>query len=154
MLTHLFSIDIKPNYLIALSYVLKNVPKQILLTELPPLVPLLIESLSLSDASLKVSTLETFKLAVSEAADVVAPQIRNILPSLIALLDDIPNNSIRVRVAALTCLGQFPSFIAKDALSPHVQYVLKQLKTPLDDRKRIVRKEAVDCRSKWYTISN
>lgn len=146
--------DIKPNYLIALSYVLKNVPKQILLTELPPLVPLLIESLSLSDASLKVSTLETFKLAVSEAADVVAPQIRSILPSLLALLDDTPNNTIRVRVAALTCLAQFPSFIAKDALAPHVQYVLKHLKIPLDDKKRIVRKEAVDCRSKWYTISN
>ncbi|KAG2210963.1 hypothetical protein INT47_000123 [Mucor saturninus] len=145
---------IKPNYLIALSYVLKNVPKQILLTELPPLVPLLIESLSLSDDSLKVSTLETFKLAVSEAADVVAPQVRTILPSLLALLDDTTHNPMRVRVAALTCLGQFPAFIAKDALLPHVSYVVKQLKKPLDDKKRIVRKEAVDCRSKWFTISN
>lgn len=132
---------------------MKNVPKQILLTELPPLVPLLIESLSLSDATLKVSTLETFKLAVSEAADVVAPQVRTILPPLLALLEDTSNNSIRVRVAALTCLGQFPAYISKDSLLPHTSYVLKQLKTPLDDKKRIVRKEAVDCRSKWYTIS-
>ncbi|CAO3612092.1 unnamed protein product [Mucor hiemalis] len=145
--------DIKPNYLIALSFVLKNVPKQILLTELPPLVPLLIESLSLEDATLKVSTLETFSLAVSEAADVVAPQIRTILPPLLALLEDTSNNSIRVRVAALLCLSQFPSYISKDTLLPHVNYVVKQLKTPLDDRKRIVRKEAVDCRSQWYTIA-
>lgn len=145
--------DIKPNYLIALSFVLKNVPKQILLTELPPLVPLLIESLSLKDATLKVSTLETFTLAVSEAADVVAPQIRTILPPLLALLEDTANNSIRVRVSALLCLSQFPSYISKDTLLPHVNYVLKQLKTPLDDRKRIVRKEAVDCRSQWYTIA-
>ncbi|KAL9559611.1 hypothetical protein PS6_000706 [Mucor atramentarius] len=144
--------DVKPNYLIALSYVLKNVPKQILLNELPPLVPLLIQSLALSDATLKVSTLETFKLAVSEAADVVAPQIRSILPPLLALLED-NHSSIRVRVAALTCLAQFPAFIAKDALAPHVNYVIRQLKTPLDDKKRIVRKEAVDCRSKWYTVS-
>ncbi|CAO3642299.1 unnamed protein product [Mucor fragilis] len=144
--------DVKPNYLIALSYVLKNVPKQILLNELPPLVPLLIQSLALSDATLKVSTLETFKLAVSEAADVVAPQIRTILPPLLTLLED-NHNSIRVRVAALTCLAQFPAFIAKDALAPHVNYVIRQLKTPLDDKKRIVRKEAVDCRSKWYTVS-
>lgn len=132
---------------------LKNVPKQILLTELPPLVPLLIESLSLEDATLKVSTLETFSLAVSEAADVVAPQIRTILPPLLALLEDTSNNSIRVRVAALLCLSQFPSYISKDTLLPHVNYVVKQLKTPLDDRKRIVRKEAVDCRSQWYTIA-
>ncbi|KAI8637654.1 Dos2-interacting transcription regulator of RNA-Pol-II-domain-containing protein [Parasitella parasitica] len=144
--------DVKPNYLIALSHVLKNVPKQILLNELPPLVPLLVESLSLSDAALKVSTLETFKLAVSEAADVVAPQIRAILPPLLSLLED-NRNSIRVRVAALTCLSQFPAFIAKDALGPHVNYVITQLKTPLDDKKRVVRKEAVDCRSKWYAIS-
>jgi DNA repair/transcription protein MET18/MMS19 len=140
--------------LIALSYLLKNVPKQILLSELPPLVPLLIQSLSLSDATLKVSTLETFKLAVSEASDVIAPQIRTILPPLLALLEENAHNSIRVRVAALTCLAQFPAFIAKDALLPHVSYVIRQLKTPLDDKKRIVRKEAVDCRSKWYTVSN
>ncbi|GAA5803787.1 Dos2-interacting transcription regulator of RNA-Pol-II-domain-containing protein [Helicostylum pulchrum] len=146
--------DVKPNYLIALSYVLKNVPKQILLTELPPLVPLLIESLSLSDATLKVSTLETFELAVSEAADVIAPQVRTILPSLLELLEDTTHNSIRVRVAALTCLGQFPAYISKDSLAPHASFVLKQLKKPLDDKKRIVRKEAVDCRSKWYTIFN
>lgn len=129
-------------------------PKQILLTELPPLVPLLIESLSLSDATLKVSTLETFELAVSEAADVIAPQVRTILPSLLELLEDTTHNSIRVRVAALTCLGQFPAYISKDSLAPHASFVLKQLKKPLDDKKRIVRKEAVDCRSKWYTIFN
>jgi DNA repair/transcription protein MET18/MMS19 len=106
----------------------------------------LIQSLSLPDAALKVSTLETFKLAVSDAADIVSPQIRTILPPLLELLK---NNPIAVRVAALTCLAQFPSYIPNDSLAPHVNFVLKQLKEPLDDKKRIVRKEAVDCRSKW-----
>jgi DNA repair/transcription protein MET18/MMS19 len=140
--------------LIALSYILKNVPHQILLNELPPLVPLLIESLELQDADLKVSTLETFKLAVSEAPNVIGPQIRTILPPLLALFDVDAHNSIRVRVAALQCLAEFPAFISKDSLLPHLNYVVKQLKTPLDDKKRLVRKEAVDCRSKWYTIKN
>ncbi|KAI8092187.1 Dos2-interacting transcription regulator of RNA-Pol-II-domain-containing protein [Gilbertella persicaria] len=144
---------IKPNYLIALSHVLRNVPKQILLSELPPLVPLLIESLALEDGELKVSTLDTFSLAVEEASDVIAPQIRTILPSLLALLGPDLQNSIRVRVAALACLAKFPMFVAKDALLPHVQFVIRQLKTPLDDKKRVVRKEAVDCRSKWFTIT-
>ncbi|KAI9471923.1 MAG: Dos2-interacting transcription regulator of RNA-Pol-II-domain-containing protein [Benjaminiella poitrasii] len=122
--------DIKPNYLIALSYVLRNVPKQILLNELPPL------------------------LAIMEASDVVAPQIRTILPPLLALLEDTVDNPIRVRVAALTCLAELPTSIAKDILVPHAKYVIKQLRIPLDDKKRIVRKEAVDCRSKWYTVIN
>ncbi|KAI8372565.1 Dos2-interacting transcription regulator of RNA-Pol-II-domain-containing protein [Choanephora cucurbitarum] len=143
---------VKSNYLIALSHLLRNVPKQILLSELPPLVPLLIESLSLEDNELKVSTLETFSLAVEEASDIIAPQIRTILPSLLSLFSE-SNNSIRVRVAALSCLTKFPSFIAKDALVPHVHFVLRQLKRPLDDKKRIVRKEAVDCRSKWFTVT-
>jgi DNA repair/transcription protein MET18/MMS19 len=106
----------------------------------------LIQSLSLPDAALKVSTLETFKLAVSDAADIVSPQIRTILPPLLELLK---NNPIAVRVAALTCLAQFPLYIPNDSLAPHVNFVLKQLKESLDDKKRIVRKEAVDCRSKW-----
>ncbi|KAI8387304.1 Dos2-interacting transcription regulator of RNA-Pol-II-domain-containing protein [Blakeslea trispora] len=144
---------VKSNYLISLSHLLRNVPKQILLNELPPLVPLLIESLSLEDGELKVSTLETFSLAVEEASDIIAPQIRTILPSLLDLFAPESNNSIRVRVAALSCLAKFPSFIARDALVPHVHFVLRQLKRPLDDKKRVVRKEAVDCRSKWFTIT-
>ncbi|KAI7907118.1 Dos2-interacting transcription regulator of RNA-Pol-II-domain-containing protein [Cokeromyces recurvatus] len=130
--------NIKPNYLIALSYVLKNVPKQILLNELPPLV----------------STLATFKLAVAEASNVVAPQVRTILPSLLALLQETANNPIRVRVGALACLAEFPGSIAKDILKPHVNYVIRELRTSLDDKKRIVRKEAVECRSQWYTVIN
>lgn len=35
-MTHPCTLDVKHNYLIALSYLLKNVPKQILLSELPP----------------------------------------------------------------------------------------------------------------------
>lgn len=128
-------------------------PHQILLNELPPLVPLLIQSLELEDSELKVSTLETFKLAVAEAPNVIGPQIRTILPPLLALVtQQHANHSIRVRVAALQCLAEFPSFIAKDHLLPHLNFVVRQLKTPLDDKKRLVRKEAVDCRSKWFTI--
>jgi DNA repair/transcription protein MET18/MMS19 len=143
--------EIKSNYLIALSFVLKNVPKQILLNELPPLVPLLIQSLGLSDTSLKVSTLSTFRLAVTEAPQVISNQVNAILPSLLNILQD-PSNPIQVRVAVLGCLSEFPVFLSKEIVKPHSLLVLSKLKIPLDDRKRIVRKEAVDCRSKWFAI--
>ncbi|CEG83218.1 hypothetical protein RMATCC62417_17178 [Rhizopus microsporus] len=178
--------DIKPNYLIALSFLLKNVPKQILLNELPPLIPLLIQSLelpdttlrvstlntfklavaeapetissqvsmilpSLLDTTLRVSTLNTFKLAVAEAPETISSQVSMILPSLLGILQD-RSSSIQVRVAVLNCLSEFPTSLPKDVLKPHVQSVLWKLKVVLDDRKRIVRKEAVDCRSKWFVI--
>ncbi|OAD79724.1 hypothetical protein PHYBLDRAFT_179221 [Phycomyces blakesleeanus NRRL 1555(-)] len=144
--------DVKHNYLIALSYLLKNVPKQILLNELPPLVPLLIQSLSLTDTSLKVSTLATFQLAIVEAPDVVGPHTRAIIAALLDLLNSQEPNPLPVRVAALKCLAQFPAGLTNDLLAPHVSYVTKQLGQSVGDKKRMVRKEAVDCRAKWYAI--
>lgn len=144
--------EIKSNYLIALSFVLKNVPKQILLNELPPLVPLLIQSLDLPDLSLKVSTLSTFQLAVKEAPQVISNQVNQILPSLLDVLQNA-TQSIQVRIAVLRCLSEFPLSLSKEIIKPHSLSVLAKLKIPLDDKKRIVRKEAVDCRSKWFAIS-
>ncbi|KAI9275582.1 RNAPII transcription regulator C-terminal-domain-containing protein [Phascolomyces articulosus] len=145
--------DIKHNYLIALSYLLKNVPKQILLSELPPLVPLLIESLPLPDTTLKVSTLDTFRLAIADAPDAIAPHVRSIIPALLELLDTTnQQNPMDVRIAVLKCLAQFPLGLTNDILQPHARFVTKQLVKPLDDRKRLVRKEAVECRAKWYTV--
>ncbi|KAI8061634.1 Dos2-interacting transcription regulator of RNA-Pol-II-domain-containing protein [Gongronella butleri] len=147
--------DIKHNYLIALSYLLKNVPKQILLSELPPLVPLLILALSLPDSTLKVSTLESFTMVAIEAPDVISRHVQSLLPALLKLLDTSEViNSMHVRVAALKCLGQLPGSLPRDMIMPHTAYVIKQLAKSLDDRKRLVRREAVDCRSKWFTVTN
>ncbi|SAM02494.1 hypothetical protein [Absidia glauca] len=144
--------DIKNNYLIALSYLLKNVPKQILLNELPPLVPLLILSLSLPDTTLKVSTLETFGMATMEAPEVIANNAQSLTPALLKLLDPKEKNPMDVRIATLKCLAQFPSSLSRDVLLPYASHVTKQLGKTLDDKKRLVRKEAVDCRGKWFTI--
>ncbi|KAF7730959.1 hypothetical protein EC973_001005 [Apophysomyces ossiformis] len=139
--------EVKHNYLIALSYLLKNVPKQILLDELPPLIPLLVQSLSLDEPTLKVSTLETFGLAIREAPEATTPHVRTIIPALLQLLKE--ENPLTVRMAALKCLEQFPIGLPNEVLIPHVNFVTKQLAHSLDDKKRVVRKEAVDCRAKW-----
>ncbi|ORX52808.1 ARM repeat-containing protein [Hesseltinella vesiculosa] len=145
--------DIKHNYLIALSYLLKNVPKQILLNELPPLVPLMILALSLPDATLKVATLESFTMAATEAPDVIAVNIQSLLPALLNMLDTSKeSNPMNVRVAALKCLAQLATSLSRDVALPHAHFVTKQLARSLDDRKRLVRREAVDCRAKWFAI--
>lgn len=111
----------------------------------------MIQSLELPDTTLRVSTLNTFKLAVTEAPETISSQVSMILPSLLGILQD-RSSSIQARVAVLNCLSEFPTSLPKDVLKPHAQSVLWKLKVALDDRKRIVRKEAVDCRSKWFVI--
>jgi DNA repair/transcription protein MET18/MMS19 len=53
-------------------------------------------------------------------------------------------------VSALGCLTVFPDTI--DWLAVHQQKapVLKALGAIVDDRKKRVRKEAVDCRTRWF----
>lgn len=118
----------------------------------PQLVPLLIQSLSLPDTTLRVSTLDTFRLAIMEAPDAIKPHVRSIIPALIGLLEVNDKNPMQVRIASLRCLAQFPSGLSIDVLLPHINYVIKQLARSLDDKKRLVRKEAVDCRAKWYVL--
>ncbi|CAI2171239.1 19808_t:CDS:10 [Funneliformis geosporum] len=139
----------KHNYLIALSYLLRNVPKQVLLSELPPLFPLLIRSLSLPDAELKASTLDTFYIISEDAPHIISEHVSSLIPLLLSLTKPDHGNTMRVRIAALRCLSILPDHIPFDVLFPFKFRVLKELSTALDDKKRLVRKQAVDCRSKW-----
>lgn len=97
---------------------------------------------------MKVSTLDMFQLAIVEAAEAITPHVRSIIPAILDLLD-AQKNPMQVRIAALKCLAQFPSGLSSNVLAPHANYVIRQLGRSLDDRKRLVRKEAVDCRAKW-----
>ncbi|GAB5591220.1 hypothetical protein Unana1_06120 [Umbelopsis nana] len=143
--------DIKHNHLIALSYLLRNVRKQVLLNELPPLIPLLLESLELDDSSLKISTLDTLRMAVADAPEILSQHVRRLIPALLEVAQH--SKQMAVRISAVKCMAQFPASLSRDVLRPHSSFVIKQLSLCLDDNKRLVRREAVDCRSKWYNIS-
>lgn len=58
----------------------------------------------------------------------------------------------RVRRNALRCLRVFPGRIKDSALLPYKKAVTRGLLTVLDDPKRHVRKEAVDCRAAWFNM--
>jgi hypothetical protein len=55
-----------------------------------------------------------------------------------------------VRTAALRCLAIFPDVIRFEALQKEKSRVIRELGNALDDPVRAVRKEAVECRAKWY----
>ncbi|GJJ69980.1 DNA repair/transcription protein MET18/MMS19 [Entomortierella parvispora] len=146
--------EVRHNFLIALSHVLRNIPKQVLLTELPPLLPMLVHSLSFPDPELKSSTIETFQIITKDAPGLMADHLSTLTPLLISLTSaQDPANTMKVRMAALKCLGAQPKSLPFTALRPYKSQVLKELEKSLDDRKRLVRREAVECRSQWFTLN-
>jgi DNA repair/transcription protein MET18/MMS19 len=60
--------------------------------------------------------------------------------------------SQNVRTAALRCLAIFPDVIRYEALQKEKSRVIRELGNALDDPLRAVRKEAVECRAKWYVF--
>ncbi|KAG0328198.1 hypothetical protein BGZ99_005864 [Dissophora globulifera] len=146
--------EVRHNFLIALSHVLRNIPKQVLLTELPPLLPMLVHSLSFPDPDLRSSTIETFQIITKDAPSLMAEHLSTLTPLLIALAcTSGPANTMKVRMAALKCLAAQPKSLPFTALRPYKTQVLKELEKSLDDRKRLVRREAVECRSQWFTLN-
>lgn len=55
----------KENYLVALSGVLATVPSDIVMPELPTLLPLLLQSLDITDQVVKMATLETLAIVIT-----------------------------------------------------------------------------------------
>ncbi|KAG0260460.1 hypothetical protein DFQ27_003517 [Actinomortierella ambigua] len=185
--------EVRHHFLVALSHVLRNIPKPILLTELPPLLPLLVHSLSFPDPELKASTIGTFQSVTKEAKELIAEHLGTLVPLLLQLtlptgaaatstppasgtatpttVGSTPTlmtgitattttsgagatlNTMKVRVAALQCLGELAKDLPFTALVPYKQQVLKDLERVLDDKKRFVRREAVECRSLWFALS-
>ncbi|CEP08803.1 hypothetical protein [Parasitella parasitica] len=128
--------DEKLNFLIAIAYLLKNVPRSILIDELPPLVPLLIESLVFPDTALKLSTLDLFQFSLQEATDIMAKHIITLLPALISLIGPA-EKSMDVRISALKCIDLISTKIPRDIVLPYVKETLKAIAIPLDDKKRL-----------------
>jgi len=54
-----------------------------------------------------------------------------------------------VRISALKCLAQFTT-LPEHVILPQQDRVTRHLVSALDDHKRLVRKAAVDTRTKWY----
>ncbi|RPA91136.1 ARM repeat-containing protein [Choiromyces venosus 120613-1] len=142
----------KPNYLVALSNILRNVPSAVILPELGRLLPLLLQSLDLPDPNVKSATIETLLITVTESADAVKEHISSLSARLLNACMNREENPPRIRSAALRCLRIFPGAVRTDLLLPYRRQVIRSLMTVLDDPKRNVRKEAVDCRAKWYSL--
>ncbi|KAF4106984.1 MMS19 nucleotide excision repair protein homolog [Onychostoma macrolepis] len=140
----------KSCYLKALSHIVSNLPRQLQLTELPALLPLLLEALSCPDQTVQISTLCCLTPLLLDPP----PALRNQLEALFSrLLLLTTSPAMKVRIASLQCVHAL-SRLPEHVVLPFRARVLKALAVPLDDRKRLVRNEAVVARGEWFLIGS
>ena len=71
---------------------------------------------------------------------------------LIKSTTDSKLNTVAVRYNALRCLRTFPGKVKDSTLLPYRNAVVRGLLGVLDDPRRRIRKEAVECRAKWFDM--
>lgn len=149
-------------YLVAFSSLLPLVPASLLLTDLPTILPLVLRSLALSPAKQRLNAIIALT-SVLETQNLSSEVDSLLHKSTSALVDGIGKSILpdetgalqtsgKVRAAALRCLALIPDAIRSENLQPIKRDVLRDLGKALDDPLRAVRREAVECRARWYKV--
>lgn len=153
----------KENYLTALSGILSTLPSEIVMPELPTILPLLLQSLDLTDQSVKIATLQTLAVVIAHNPSALeesghVPALAKRLLSTATLPRKTKQDSLlslaRTRRLATTCIALMPPHITGSGTRTNPLLTLKRevlqgLTAVLDDPRRDVRKEAVDARAAW-----
>ncbi|NXG17043.1 MMS19 protein, partial [Grallaria varia] len=142
--------DLKANYLKGLSHVLNHLPKPVLVTELPTLLSLLLEALSCSDRVVQLSTLSCLQPLLLEAPQIMSLHVDTLVTKFLNLTS---SPTMAVRIAALRCAHAL-TCLPTPVLLPYKARVIRALAKPLDDKKRLVRKEAVAARGEWFLLGS
>lgn len=157
----------KVNYLLALLYLLQKVPFQVMMNELPKVYIFKLQKrniyslvhqlmmpiiLSLSSHNMNLITL-TLKVTQDMIPNAQATIVQHLGSFIHALLRLTRFPAVHVRLLALDGLSELAQKGKSEVLSPFRPSVVKELVGALDDKKRVVRKHAVDCRERWYKKS-
>ncbi|KAF9006023.1 ARM repeat-containing protein [Cyathus striatus] len=139
--------------LVALTALVRSIPKATYAHEVTSLIPLLLRGLDLPDNDIRHNIIDTFLAAAegdSPEKSMVAEHASTLVTSMLknCTVENMP--SARVRIAALRYLAVLPQVVRYDVLHPHKLTVIRELAKALDDPKRLVRKEAVDARTIWF----
>ena len=143
---------VKANYLIALSGILKYMPTEVIMQEVEKLLPLLLQSIDLEDSDVKAATIQTLTVISLESPAAVETHVGSLVSRLLKASSNLAGNGASVRLNALVCLRGFPGRVKDSTLLPHRNNVIRSLMAVLDDPKRNVRKEAVECRAAWFNM--
>ncbi|XP_037837905.1 MMS19 nucleotide excision repair protein homolog isoform X2 [Kryptolebias marmoratus] len=140
----------KPNYLKALSNIITKLPKQVQVSELPALLSLLLEALTCPDQGVQLSTLSCLEPVLLNPPPVLIQQLEALISRLLAL---VCSPAMKIRITSIRCIHALSQFPVHEVL-PFRARVLRALAQPLDDRKRLVRREAVQARGEWFLLGS
>lgn len=142
----------KSNYLIALSGILKHTPTEVVMSEIDTILPLLLQSLDLEESDVKAATIQSLTVVSQENPTAVEGHVGSFVSRLLKCVTYPIITSADVRHNALRCLRIFPGRVKDSTLLPYKNTVTRGLLKVLDDPKRRVRKEAVECRAAWFNM--
>lgn len=142
----------KVNYIVALAGLLRSTPCKVILPHLETFLPLLVEALEVPNPLIQKAAIDTIFVTILEASDTFSQHISSLVPRLLILSKTPMQTPPSVRVAALTCLGQFPKSVATRYIGPFKHEVIREMSVILDDPRREVRREAVRCRQSWFEL--
>jgi DNA repair/transcription protein MET18/MMS19 len=159
----------KPNYLIALCGILMHMDSKIVMPEMKSLLPLLLQCLDLPDSAVRRATIEVLTVAVKESPLSIEEHLLSLITRLLNIAGNRKENDSvstvklgmlklilmqlqTIRLQALRCVRTFPGSIKELKLIPYTNVVDRGIAVALDDPRRNVRKEAVDCRATWLKV--
>eukprot|EP01132_Coremiostelium_polycephalum_P003883 gene3883-4846_t len=137
-------------YLIAITNLLRHIPKEVLLNELSEVVPIVLHSLKSEQSDLLDSSLQTLLMLFNETSSSFVSHLNSLIPILINL--SVSGSLLNLRKTSLEILTLISNLIPYQNAFIYRNQIINGILPALDDKKRIVRKEASKCRNSWYIL--
>ncbi|KAJ2891290.1 hypothetical protein IWW38_003686 [Coemansia aciculifera] len=145
---------VKANLLVVLTNAVRHMPKSVLMNGIENVVPLLLSAIRLTAGDLKAASIRTIILVILETPETLRDEVTtSIIPLIVASTDQgNPANTVDVRRAALSALSLVPEKYPYPVVHTTRKDVLRALALARDDRKRLVRQDAVKAYNKWFNL--
>ncbi|KAJ2632073.1 hypothetical protein H4R22_001533 [Coemansia sp. RSA 1290] len=147
--------SIKTDLLVALTHSVQHMPKNVLMSGISEVIPLLLSAIRLTVDKLKATSIRTITMVIFETPETVKDEIvTSIIPQLTSSLSLTKANTVHVRRAALDTLSLIPEKYPFSTVQAARKNVLDALSKARDDHKRLVRNDAVKAYNKWFGIED
>ncbi|XP_066255036.1 MMS19 nucleotide excision repair protein [Euwallacea similis] len=144
-------LDVNEAHLSAIGYLIEKAPKAVIITSFKKIFRLILFCLEGSkDPQILLTILERITELLASGESVIQGSLEDILTRVLNLTSF--EASMVVRIAAIKLLKTVVSTSKVYLLLPHKTDVIKRLGKNVDDKKRLVRREAMECRSMWYLL--
>lgn len=145
-------LSVKANYLTALSLTVKHISSKVMEPYMAELAPILLQTLSLPLAEVKVSALRTLKDTAEKHNQLATEHAQSLYPTLLQLVLPGPHNHVQVRLLSLKLLETLSAVVPINYSLPYKNDIIRGLEPVLDDNKRIVRKQCVVTRQAFFEL--